>query len=87
MIGDNRAWVAKLDRPVLVTCQTMMRPFCADLIKSTIPSARVELFDDAGHALFVDAANRFNSMVDDFLDHLPRLSVALVREPQQAGRK
>jgi pimeloyl-ACP methyl ester carboxylesterase len=32
----------------------------ADPIVSVVPSARVELFEDAGHALFVDDAERFN---------------------------
>lgn len=31
------------------------------------PSAQVEVFQQAGHALFVDEADRFNRLLDDFL--------------------
>jgi len=31
----------------------------------------VETFDDAGHALFVDDAARFDAVPEDFLQHLP----------------
>ncbi len=51
-------------------CQTAMKSFAADLIASLVPSTRVELFDDAGHALFVDDATRFNTVLEDFLQHL-----------------
>jgi non-heme chloroperoxidase len=69
--ADWRPAIAKLDRPVLVVCQTAMKTAAADLIVSLVPSTRIELFDDAGHALFVDDATRFNSVLEDFLQHLP----------------
>jgi len=31
-----------------------------------LPSARVEVFEDAGHALFVDDAARFNALLTEF---------------------
>ncbi|HVS87731.1 MAG TPA: alpha/beta hydrolase [Candidatus Acidoferrum sp.] len=68
--ADWRPAIAKLDRPVLVVCQTAMKSVAADLIASLVPSTRVELFDDAGHALFVDDATRFNAVLEDFLQHL-----------------
>jgi len=70
--ADWRPAIAKLDRPVLITCETMLKSMAADLIKSMVPSARVELFEDAGHALFVDDADRFNAILDDFLQHPPQ---------------
>lgn len=33
------------------------------------PDAQVVMFDHAGHALFVDEADRFNGLLIDFLDH------------------
>jgi non-heme chloroperoxidase len=36
-------------------------------IKAVLPSARFEAFEDAGHALFVDDAERFNSLLDSFM--------------------
>ena len=69
--ADWRPAINKLDRPVLITCQAALKPMAADLVKSTIPSTRVETFDDAGHALFVDDADRFNSLLEGFVAHLP----------------
>jgi microsomal epoxide hydrolase len=68
--ADWRPAISKLDRPVLITCQAAMKSIGADLIQAMVPSTRVELFADAGHALFVDDAERFNSLLDDFLAHL-----------------
>ncbi len=31
------------------------------------PNTEMEVFSDAGHALFVDDAARFNSVTDEFL--------------------
>ena len=66
-----RPALARVDRPVLVMCQAKLKSMAADPIVSAIPSARVELFEDAGHALFVDDAHRFNALLDDFIQHLP----------------
>jgi len=63
--------IRKIDRPLLVICQLRMKPMAADLIQSLVPSTRAEFFEDAGHALFVDDAERFNKVLDDFLLHLP----------------
>lgn len=35
--------------------------------KNKRPQARIEVFEKAGHALFVDEAPRFNRLLDDFL--------------------
>jgi non-heme chloroperoxidase len=69
--ADWRPAIARLDRPVLITCETAMKGPAADLIKSMVPSAHVELFDNAGHALFVDDSTRFNAVLEDFVQHLP----------------
>ena len=34
--------------------------------KLKIPSVRLEMFSDTGHALFVDDAPKFNRLLDDF---------------------
>lgn len=68
---DWRPAIRKLNRPVLVVCETAMKSQAADPVKSIAPSTRVELFEDAGHALFVDDADRFNAVMEDFLKHLP----------------
>jgi non-heme chloroperoxidase len=68
---DWRPAIARLDRPVLIACETAMKGPAVDLIKSMVPSARVELFDNAGHALFVDDLARFNEVLEDFLRQVP----------------
>jgi microsomal epoxide hydrolase len=42
----------------------------AEMLKARAPSARIEHFDDCGHALFVDDAARFNRVVEEFLGGL-----------------
>jgi non-heme chloroperoxidase len=69
--ADWRPAIARLDRPVLIACETATKGPAADLIKSLVPSARVELFDNAGHALFLDDPGRFDEVLEDFLKHLP----------------
>jgi len=66
-----RPALAKVDRPVLVMCQAQLKSMAADPVVSAIPSARVELLEDAGHALFVDDAERFNALLGEFILHLP----------------
>jgi pimeloyl-ACP methyl ester carboxylesterase len=39
-------------------------------MQKTIPGAKLEFFDDAGHALFVDDPERFNALLDQFLSTL-----------------
>jgi non-heme chloroperoxidase len=43
----------------------------ADILQATRPGTRVEVFQDAGHALFVDEPARFNALLDEFVASLP----------------
>jgi non-heme chloroperoxidase len=70
--ADWRPAIMKLDRPVLIMCETALKAMAADLVATNVPGTRVELFDNAGHALFVDDAPHFNAVLDDFLEHLPK---------------
>jgi non-heme chloroperoxidase len=69
--ADYGPALKKMDRPVMVVCETQLKRMAADPVQSVVPSARVELFEDAGHALFVDDAERFNKTLEDFIAHLP----------------
>lgn len=69
--ADWRPALARIDRPVLVMCQAQLKAMAADPVVSAIPTARVELFEDAGHALFVDDAERFDALLGEFILHLP----------------
>ncbi len=44
----------------------------AENLRLARPATRVEVFTDAGHALFADDSERFNAMLDDFVAALPR---------------
>ncbi len=56
--------------PLLYAVTARFREQAGNLVKRR-PQARVEVFDDAGHALFVDEADRFNRLLDDFLRSIP----------------
>ena len=62
-----RAAVHASDRPVLYVVRPAFRAQGEALVR-THPNARMEVFETAGHALFVDAPERFNALLIDFLD-------------------
>ena len=64
--NDLRPVLAKSDLPVLL----IVRPQHRDqvkIVRSLVPSAKTEVFEDAGHALFVDDAARFNDVMEKFV--------------------
>lgn len=70
--ADYRPALDGLDRPVLfVASSAQWAAAQAEMVRKRRPDARVEVFDDAGHALFVDQADRFNRVLADFLASLP----------------
>ncbi len=67
---DLRATLEKIDKPALiVVAGNESNPWMARYrdMQRHIPGARLEIFTDAGHALFVDEAERFNLLMEDFL--------------------
>ena len=68
---DWKPAMEKLDRPVLVMCESSIQAMTADPIKKNVPTARVEAFADTGNALFVDDAERFNTVLEDFVKSIP----------------
>ena len=69
--ADYGPAIKKVDRPVMVVCEAQLKAIAADPVQGLVPSTRVELFENAGHALFVDDAERFNKVLDDFIANLP----------------
>ena len=57
--------------PLLIVCSEPGLAKEAQALRDKRPNTRVEVFDDAGHALFVDDADRFNSLLNDFISTLP----------------
>lgn len=41
-----------------------------DDLHKRIAGSRMEIFENVGHALFVDEADRFNALLDEFLNGL-----------------
>jgi non-heme chloroperoxidase len=62
---DWRPALSKIDKPVLYLVSTTAK-YQIDLLKEKVPSARIELFRNAGHALFIDEPDRFNDLVAEF---------------------
>ena len=69
--SDNRSALAKIDKPTLIVVARVdsWMPFYEDLRKR-IPGSQMKVFEGAGHALFVDEAPRFNSLLDEFVGSL-----------------
>ena len=58
--------LSRIDRPVLYIGTTEAK-LQAAILKQKIPTAQIEIFDDAEHAIFVDDPERFNLVLDHFL--------------------
>jgi microsomal epoxide hydrolase len=64
--NDLRVALPKIKIPVLAAMTENNRS-SAELITSTVPGSQAEIFEDAGHCLFVDDADRFNTVLANFL--------------------
>jgi microsomal epoxide hydrolase len=66
--SDLRAALARIDKPVLLTTApgSFFDAAYEDMAKR-IPNCQHVKFDSAGHALFVDQPEKFNSLLDEFL--------------------
>jgi microsomal epoxide hydrolase len=62
----------KMNKPVLFIYEPGLQQ-TADFVKAKFgDKVRLEKFEDAGHALFVDDADRFNHLIDDFVQGLAK---------------
>ena len=67
---DLRPALAKINKPTLiVVAQSPWMKYYEEVHQLTSGS-RLEVFEGVGHALFVDAADRFNRLVEEFLQSL-----------------
>ena len=67
---DMRPLFGRLNRPVLMVGVPSKKPQ-GDALKAAVPTARIEYVEGAGHALFVDQADKFNALLEDFMRTLP----------------
>jgi non-heme chloroperoxidase len=63
---DMRQYFGKIDKPLLYV-GVLAKKAQVEVLKAAVPSARVELLEGAGHALFVDQAQRFNALLDQLI--------------------
>jgi len=71
-VKDFSKGLARIDRPLLFAYQPESQS-TADFLKSKIgDKLRLERFDGDGHALFVDDPEKFNRMLESFVQNLPR---------------
>jgi non-heme chloroperoxidase len=69
-VADYRPLLPKIDKPVLLcAAKTPYMTTIVDMQKQ-IPGAQLEIFDGDGHALFVDDPDKFNALLEDFLQDL-----------------
>jgi microsomal epoxide hydrolase len=64
---DWRPVLAKVDKPLLYAI-TPGKEEQGQMVEKEIPSARVERFPEAGHVIFADETERFNSILEEFLE-------------------
>lgn len=64
-LRDHRPVLAKIDRPLLYAVTPALKSQ-AEMVATRVPGARIEVFENAGHVLFVDEADRFNHVLDEF---------------------
>jgi microsomal epoxide hydrolase len=71
-VKDFSAGLARMNRPVLFAYQPESQP-TADYLKSKLADKlRLERFDGDGHALFVDDPEKFNHMLEEFVQGLQK---------------
>ena len=64
--NDLRPTLAKVDVPLLFVVRSEHSDQVA-IVHSIVSAAETEVFEDAGHALFVDDSDRFDNVLDKFL--------------------
>jgi non-heme chloroperoxidase len=60
-----------VDKPALYVVTARLKEQALNL-KRNRPQVRVAVFEDAGHALFVDEPERFNTLLEAFIDEVAR---------------
>jgi microsomal epoxide hydrolase len=69
--GHWRQIARAFDKPLLYVVTPQFAAQAANLQKAR-PETRVEVFTEAGHALFVDETEKFNALIDNFAKSLSR---------------
>ena len=71
-VKDFSPGLARMTRPVLFVYQPESQ-LSADFLKSRLGERlKMERFDGDGHALFVDEPEKFNHVLEEFVESLPK---------------
>jgi non-heme chloroperoxidase len=71
-VTDFSKAFARINRPMLLAYEPLQQPN-ADFMKAKLgDKVRLERFDGDGHALFVDDPEKFNRLVEEFVQSLPK---------------
>jgi non-heme chloroperoxidase len=71
-VSDFSAGLARINRPVLFVYQPESQ-MSADFLKLKLgDKLKLERFDGDGHALFVDEPEKFNRVLEEFVEGLPK---------------
>ena len=70
--SDCRPALAKIDKPTLIVAAQSPWVNVYQDMQKRIAGSRIEVFENVGHALFVDDPDRFNSLLDEFLKSLTK---------------
>jgi microsomal epoxide hydrolase len=67
---DRRPALAKINRPTLIVAAGSRERQLQEDMHRHIAGSRLVFFENAGHALFVDEPQRFNTLLDEFVKTL-----------------
>jgi non-heme chloroperoxidase len=71
--SSSGAALEKIDKPTLIVyASSAVSNPAYEQMQKRIAGSRLERFENAGHALFVDEADRFNTLLDEFLNGLTK---------------
>ena len=68
--ADLRNVLPKIDKPTLVCAAQSPYMGLVEDMQKQVPGSQLEIFEGAGHALFVDDADQFNATIDKFINSL-----------------
>jgi len=69
-VADYRGVLPKIDKPTLVCAERGPELDRITAMQKQIPGSKLEVFEGAGHALFVDNPDQFNAAMESFLSGL-----------------
>lgn len=70
LLQDFRSLLPQIDVPTLITTVEGPRLGYMQKMQSLIPDSRLEIFQSAGHTLFVDQPEKFNQLLEVFIEDI-----------------